>query len=41
MAFAEALVPVDRVEARIAGICLYPGIDLHAAFIGALWSGHM
>lgn len=41
MAFAQALGPVDRSEARIAGVCLSHGINLHAAFLGALWSGHI
>jgi fatty-acyl-CoA synthase len=41
MAYAHSLGSVDRSKARIAGICLYHGIDLHAAFVGALWSGHI
>ncbi len=26
---------------KAIGVCLYSGLDLHAAFIGALWSGHI
>ena len=30
----------SRPEA-IAGICLHPGLDLHAAWLGALWAGYI
>lgn len=26
-------------EGSVAAICLYPGLDLHAAWLGALWAG--
>ena len=40
MAFAEAYGPATS-SPKIVGVCLYHGIDLHAAFLGALWSGHI
>lgn len=40
MAFAAAFGPASG-ERKTIGVCLYSGIDLHAAFIGALWSGHI
>ena len=40
MAFAARFGPVEK-ERKIAAICLYHGLDLHAAFLGAIWSGHI
>lgn len=38
--FADALGGGRPVpDAAIAAICLYPGLDLHAAWLGALWAG--
>ena len=28
-------------ERQVIGICLYHGLDLHAAFVGGLWAGHV
>lgn len=39
MAFAAAYGPPAGGE--IIAICLYPSLDLHAAFLGALWAGHI
>lgn len=40
MAYAERLgSPRSRHE--VTAICLYHGPDLHAAFLGALWAGHI
>ncbi len=32
---------LSAVPPGIVGVCLYHGLDLHAAFIGALWAGHV
>lgn len=40
-AFAAALGPNPRREPSIVCISLYHGLDLHAAFVGALWAGHI
>ncbi|HYH42799.1 MAG TPA: AMP-binding protein [Burkholderiales bacterium] len=40
MAYAEYLGPVHG-RRKIVGISLYHGLDLHAAFIGGLLSGHI
>src|SRR5688500_17916149 len=40
MAYAEHFGPV-RGRRKIVGISLYHGLDLHAAFVGGLFSGHI
>ena len=40
MAFAARLGEPSP-ERRLVGVCLYHGLDLHAAFLGALWAGHI
>ena len=40
MAFAARLGEPSR-ERRLVGVCLYHRLDLHAAFLGALWAGHI
>ena len=40
MAYAESFRPATT-ERKIIGICLYHSFDLHAAFLGALWAGHI
>jgi fatty-acyl-CoA synthase len=40
MAYAEVFGR-PAPERKIIGVCLYPGGDLHAAFLGALWAGHI
>ena len=40
MAFA-AHFGRPRGERQIVAVCLYHGADLHAAFLGALWAGHL
>jgi fatty-acyl-CoA synthase len=38
--FAAAYGPADGVR-KIVAVCLYHGLDLHAAFVGALLAGHI
>jgi len=33
--------PSDRTTRKTVGVCLYHGLDLHAAFLGGLWAGHI
>lgn len=40
MAYAARFGPAG-LERKIAAVCLYHGLDLHAAFLGALWAGHI
>lgn len=40
MAYAAVYGPACG-EPKIVGVCLYSGLDLHAAFLGALWAGHI
>jgi fatty-acyl-CoA synthase len=40
MAFANLYGPATA-ERRVVGVCLYHSVDLLAAFIGALWAGHI
>src|SRR4051812_49078213 len=40
MAYAEIYGP-PTPERKIVGVCLYHSLDLHAAFLGALWAGHI
>ena len=40
MAFAARLGPPTPTRKDVA-VCLYHGLDLHAAFLGALWAGHI
>ena len=40
MAYAESFGPATP-ERKIIAVCLYHSIDLHAAFLGALWAGHI
>ncbi len=40
MAFARRLGP-PREQRAVVAVCLYHGLDLHAAFLGALWAGHL
>ena len=40
--FARALrTPGPSGPEAVAGICLFPGLDLHAAWLGALWAGYI
>jgi acyl-CoA synthetase (AMP-forming)/AMP-acid ligase II len=34
-------VPRENEERAIVGVCLYHGLDLLAAFLGAIWAGHI
>lgn len=38
---AAALGTPGRPGTDIAAVCLYPGLDLHAAWLGALWAGYV
>ncbi len=40
MAFAASYGPTNS-ERKLIAVCLYHGLDLHAAFLGALWAGHL
>lgn len=40
MAFAAAFGANDSARASVVAISAYHGLDLHAAFVGALWAGH-
>jgi fatty-acyl-CoA synthase len=40
MAYASAYGPASP-DRKIIGVCLYSGLDLHAAFLGAIWAGHI
>lgn len=40
MAYAQVYGPATS-ERKIIGVCLYHSLDLHAAFLGALWAGHI
>src|SRR5688572_25718839 len=39
MAYAEVFA--TSKERGITAVCLYHGVDLHAAFLGGLWAGHI
>ena len=39
-AFAEIYGPAGA-DRRVVGVCLHPGRDLHAAFVGGLLAGHI
>src|SRR4051794_22988344 len=39
-AFAKVFGPATT-ERHVVGVCLYHSVDLHAAFIGGLLSGHI
>lgn len=40
MAYAEHY-GLRRGDPKVIGVCLYHSLDLHAAFLGALWAGHI
>ena len=40
MAYAQVYGSATS-ERKIVGVCLYHSLDLHAAFLGALWAGHI
>ena len=40
MAFAATYGSVTG-ERKLIAVCLYHGLDLHAAFLGAMWAGHL
>jgi fatty-acyl-CoA synthase len=39
--FANLIGPARDGARKLVGVCCYSGLDLHAAFLGALWSGHV